>query len=225
MWPLKLVSVLYNLANKIGSGNGTSTSTFTVDLHTQTPVTSIEPIPQTDPSSEVFPRRHSLVTARGKISCSYVLHATNAYASHLLPHLVGKDGIVPTRGQIIATRASVTEELLTKTGGVGNEGFEYWFPRPVKQPEETYPLVILGGGREVTKSESRFELYQTDDAVVDSEVGGALRRFLPSVFPSRFARGMEPEMEWTGIMGFTASGDPLVRFDSSCRYSPFITYI
>ena len=89
------------------------------------------------------------MTPRGKISCSYVLHATNAYASHLLPHLVGPNGIVPTRGQIIATRASVTEDVLTKTGGIGNEGFEYWFPRPIKTPEEKYPLVIVGGGREV----------------------------------------------------------------------------
>ena len=150
------------------------------------------------------------MTPRGKIACSYVLHATNAYASHLLPHLVGPNGIVPTRGQIIATRASVTEDVLTKTGGIGNEGFEYWFPRPIKTPEEKYPLVIVGGGREVSKPEYRFELYQTDDSVVDEQVGKALRAFLPSVFTGMFEVGKEPELEWTGIMGFTRSGNPFV---------------
>ncbi|KAK7685832.1 hypothetical protein QCA50_011178 [Cerrena zonata] len=208
LWPLKLVSVLYNLANKIGAGNQSSAPAFTVDLHTETPVTSISSLPQTNNSSELFPRRHSVVTPRGNISCSYVLHATNAYASHLLPHFTGPDGIVPTRGQIIATRANVTEDILTKTGGVGNDGFEYWFPRPLKEPQE-YPLVIIGGGREITKSE-RFELYQTDDSVVDEQVGKALRAFLPTVYPGKFEAGKEPEMEWTGIMGFTKSGDPFV---------------
>lgn len=185
-------------------------------------MTSIVPIPQSDSSSTPYTRRHSVVTPRGNISCSYVLHATNAYASHLLPHLAGPDGIVPTRGQIIATRASVTEDILTKTGGVANDGFEYWFPRPLKEPYEKYPLVIIGGGREVDKSKARFELYQTDDSVVDVDVGKALRAFLPTIYPGRFEVGKEPEMEWTGIMGFTKSGDPFVRLGFPLSHSRYL---
>ena len=203
IWPLKLVSVLFNLAQKIGSDS----QAFTVDLHTETPVTSISPIPQYANSSSVFPRRHSLTTPRGRVACSYVVHATNGYTSHLLPHLAGPNGIIPKRAQIIATRASVTQDILTKIAGVGNDGLEYWFPRPLKGSKK-FPLVIVGGGEEV-----EFELYKTDDSVLNPPVGKALRSFMPSVYPDRFETGREPEMEWTGILSYTKSGDPFVRTD------------
>ncbi|KAI0079421.1 FAD dependent oxidoreductase [Panus rudis PR-1116 ss-1] len=206
LWPLKLVSVLYNQTNKLGSAS--SKPTFTVDMHTRTPVNSIVSIAQPEPNRSYFPRRHSLLTPRGKISTSYVIHATNGYASHLLPHLSGPDGVVPTRGQIIATRAAVSEEVLTKTAGTGNSGFEYWFPRPIKSEDEKTPLVIVGGGREATRP--RFELYEVDDSTVNEKVGKALRDFLPAVFPGYYEKDKEPEMEWTGIMGYTKSGDPFV---------------
>ena len=124
-----------------------------------------------------------------------MIHATNAYASHLLPHLTGPHGIVPTRGQIIAIRANTTAEELSNSGWTGNEGFEYWFPRPLKvEDKDQHPLVILGGGRE--NSKDRFEIDETDDSVVNEDVGKALRGFLPGVFPGKFAEGREPEMEW-----------------------------
>ncbi|KAK7685831.1 hypothetical protein QCA50_011177 [Cerrena zonata] len=200
IWPLKLVSVLFNLAQKIGS----ESQAFTVDLHTETPVTSISPIPQSRISSTVFPRRHSLSTPRGTVSCSYVVHATNGYTSHLLPHLAGPNGIIPKRAQIIATRASVTQDVMKKIAGVANDGLEYWFPRPLKGSEK-YPLVIVGGGEEI-----EFELYKTDDSVLNEPVGKGLRRFMPSVYPERFDAAREPEMEWTGILSYTKSGDPFV---------------
>ncbi|KAI0782801.1 FAD dependent oxidoreductase [Abortiporus biennis] len=205
LWPLKLVADLYNLANQI------SPSTFSVNVHTLTPVTSIETIaPTKDASQATFTTstdklrpRFKVVTPRGKIGCSYVLHATNAYVSHLLPQVE----VVPSRGQIIAIRSNVTEEELTKTAGTGNDGFEYWFPRPLEGGQQ-HPLVIIGGGREVTKP--KFEFYETDDGSVNPAVGKALREFLPAVYPGKYDAGKEPEMEWTGIMGYTKSGDPFV---------------
>lgn len=177
---------LYNLAK-------TSNPNFALNLHTSTPVTSITP-------ASSGTRRWSLSTPRGSIQCSYVIHATNAYASHLLPHLAGPLGIVPTRGQVIATRANVTLDNLTRSSWDGNEGFEYWFPRPLSSTEADLgqkPLVILGGGRET--SGPGFELYQTDDSVVHPDVGRALRNFLPDMFPGRFERDKEPEMEWVCV--------------------------
>ncbi|KAI9069868.1 DAO-domain-containing protein [Trametes sanguinea] len=197
IWPLKLVTYLYNLAKETGANSSTSA----LHLHTNTPVTNIS-LASTSSS-----RRWNLTTPRGPIAVSYVLHATNAYASHLLPHLRGPSGIVPTRGQIIATRASVPESVLTRSAFTGNEGFEYWFPRPV-EPGKTQPLVILGGGRESTKPE--FELYVADDSAVNTKVGDTLRRFLPAVFPGRYEENHAPEMEWSGIMGYTKTGDPFV---------------
>ncbi|KAI0351289.1 FAD dependent oxidoreductase [Trametes cingulata] len=200
LWPLKLVTHLYRLALR----TGLDTSSSSLTLHTRTPVTSIAPSPANDSS-----RRWTLHTPRGPLAASYVLHATNAYASSLLPFLQGPAGIVPTRGQVIATRAAVPLHVLTTGAFTANEGFEYWFPRPVHRTEdEEKPLVILGGGRET--AHPAFELYEPDDSALDPAVGRALRAFLPAVFPGRYAPGAEPEMEWTGIMGFTKTGDPFV---------------
>ena len=39
-----------------------------------------------------------LETSRGEVRCKSVVHTTNGYASHLLPHMAGPKGIVPVRG-------------------------------------------------------------------------------------------------------------------------------
>jgi glycine/D-amino acid oxidase-like deaminating enzyme len=135
-----------------------------------------------------------LTTPRGELKCNYVVHATNAYASYLLPHMQGPEGIIPTRGQVMALRADTSLVDLSRSGWGGNEGFEYWFPRPVADPATDKPLVILGGGREAVSP--KFELYVEDDSAVNQDIGQALRNFLPSVFPGKFQKGREPEMEW-----------------------------
>ncbi|KIP02321.1 hypothetical protein PHLGIDRAFT_112157 [Phlebiopsis gigantea 11061_1 CR5-6] len=198
LWPLKLVSVLYNLAQN-------ASDRFSLSLHTHTPVTVVSPLRTTSA------RRWQLATPRGPVACSYVLHATNGYAAHLLPWLHGPNGIVPTRGQVMATRASETFAL-GRTGFVGNQGFEYWFPRPnhtVSTTGDKGQLVILGGGREATRGRG-YEFHTVDDATINSEINTVLRRFLPAVFPDKFKVSTEPEMEWTGIMGYTKTKDPFV---------------
>ncbi|KAJ3918744.1 FAD dependent oxidoreductase [Lentinula edodes] len=192
LWPLKLVTHLYNFAK----------SNLSLSLHTSTPVNTVERNSETTNS-----HRWKLHTPRGPISCSYVVHATNAYASHLIPHLRGSVGIVPTRGQVVAVRASTSlDKLSGRPSWDANDGFEYWFPRPVASSLE-HPLYILGGGRE---AESHFAHGEIDDSKSNKEVAQVLREFLPGLFPGKFERGTEPEMEWTGIMGFTQSRDPVV---------------
>jgi hypothetical protein len=110
----------------------------------------------------------------------------------------GPEGIIPTRGQVIALRANATLEELTRTGWGVKEGFEYWFPRPVTNPATDNPLVILGGGREFANPQ--FEVYMEDDSVVNEDVGCALRQFLPSILPGKFEEGREPEMEWVRLV-------------------------
>ncbi|KAJ7625749.1 FAD dependent oxidoreductase [Roridomyces roridus] len=188
LWPLKFVTHLYRLAKSL-------TPDLELSLHTRTPVGKITP------SSDS--RRWALETPRGILRTNYIIHATNAYASHLLPQLAGPGGIVATRGQVCAVRAP---GLKWNCSWDANQGFEYWFPRP-QQDSDAPPLIILGGGREVGPG---FEYNQTDDSVVDEPVGGVLRRFLPAVFPEQFEDGVEPEMEWTGIMAYTKSRDPFV---------------
>jgi len=206
LWPLKLVTKLYQLAQS-RTGRG-----FDLTLHTHTPVTAIQ---RANVSSSVSgyelsanaTRTYRLLTPRGAIACSRVVHATNAYASHLLPFLAGPQGIVPVRGQVIATRASVGSDQIKINGWTANEGREYWFPRPIKSTDEN-PLVILGGARQAAIP--AMEVNVDDDATCHPKVGETLRAFLPTVFEGKFERGREPEMEWTGIMGYTAINDPFV---------------
>jgi hypothetical protein len=70
-----------------------------------------------------------------------------------------------------------------------NEGFEYWFSRPVRSPREN-PLIIVGGGRGATGP--RYEHYVVDDSVVRKDAGKVLRDFLPELFPGKF------DLRWSG---------------------------
>ncbi|KAG6856518.1 hypothetical protein H0H87_003606 [Tephrocybe sp. NHM501043] len=189
VWPLKLVTQLYKLAKRLNPD---------LNLYTNTPVTSIT---RSDSNS----RRWNLSTHRGNIHSSYVIHATNAYTSHLLPHMHGPKGIIPTRGQAIALRAAAPSSEITPDAWVGTLGWKYWFPRPVSSPEE-HPLIILGGGRDEVGP--GLESYIIDDSTVNVNAGKALRNYLPPLFPGKYEEGREPEMEWTGIMGYTKVGDP-----------------
>jgi len=182
LWPLKLVTHLFKLASQHKPDK------FTLRLHTSTPVTAITP-------SSSSSRDWSLSTPRGTVNCSYIIHATNAYASHLLPHMGGLAGIIPTRGHVMALRAAVPLSQLTNSSWWANQGFEYWFPRPVNAPDEK-PLLIVGGGREAALP--NFDHYEADDSIFREDVGKALRDFLPGLFPGKFEKGGEPEMKWVG---------------------------
>ncbi|KAF7370148.1 DAO domain-containing protein [Mycena sanguinolenta] len=194
LWPLKFVTQLFKQSLKI-------TPQLDLRLHTHTPVTSISPANSASPSVH----RWTLTTPRGSVYCSSVLHATNGYASHLLPHMAGPSGIVPVREQVVAIRAAAPPEVLSTTSWLGNEG--YWFPRPL-EPSKSTPLVILGGAR--SAAGPPFEVDTTDDSVINGNVGIVLRNFLPEMFPGLYAPGQEPEAEWTGIMGFTSLDIPFV---------------
>ncbi|KAF8183638.1 FAD dependent oxidoreductase-domain-containing protein [Pholiota molesta] len=273
LWPCKLVTELFE-------DTQSTSKNVNVVLHTKTPVTRIVPINKFDAPREQTPlsssntqsrqRRWMLGTPRGGVRCSYVIHATNGYAGHLLPFMAETNPlqtcskssylgdatnlhslpllplepsgltlskppvviphppphpipsnvhiIVPTRGQVGAVRASVNASELRwlNAWDGGGGGWEYWFPRFQDTAAGKNPLIILGGERQF--SGGRLEAGVTDDSVVNPLVSKALRGFLPRIFPSQFDTldGDEEkvedswEMEWTGIMGFTKTGDPFV---------------
>lgn len=72
------------------------------------------------------------------------------------------------------------------------QGWEYWFPRPVKTADEK-PLIVLGGARNAV-----FPALEDvdDDTACHPKIGEVLRGFLPAVFEGKFEPGREPEMEW-----------------------------
>ncbi|CAE7213103.1 unnamed protein product [Rhizoctonia solani] len=188
VWPLKLATKLYQVAK--GDDRDPKVR---LELFTHTPVTSVESI-----TGDGF--HNCLVkTSRGDIKARFVVHATNGYASYLLPHLANPlDGIVPTQGQCIAIRGSTEASKWPINACRTVGGYEYWFPRPPRSAEERV-LIILGGSR---KSLPQRGHNVTDDSIVDPIVAQSLRDFLPKVYPEGFTEN-NVEMEWTGIMGFT----------------------
>ncbi|KAH7341127.1 FAD dependent oxidoreductase-domain-containing protein [Rhizoctonia solani] len=211
LWPLKLVTKLYQYAKGDGTAKSwlnsatnwlsQSTPSLSLDLFTHAPVHSVKAI-SGDPTY-----RWLVMTQRGNVKARYVVHATNGYASHLLPQLAGPaKGIVPTRAQCMAARGSIEARKWPVVGWGGNEGYEYWFARPPQSTDER-ALVILGGGRETAVPNHEYNV--ADDSSVNPVVSQNLRKFLPRLYPGDFEES-EPEMEWTGIMGFTRSKDPLV---------------
>ncbi len=185
IWPVKLVTHMFKLAQN-------ASSAISLKLHTHTPVTAIR---LRSPCVDGDARRWQLESPRGSVACTHVVHATNAYASSLLPQLSAERRtgiIVPTRGQAISIRAAVPTRELTLSSFTANYGKEYWFIRPGSAPDER-PLVILGGARHAEGGSSGAT---TDDSVIDAAVGRRLRQFLPELFPGKFEKGTEPEMEW-----------------------------
>ncbi|KAG8962478.1 hypothetical protein FRC05_005323 [Tulasnella sp. 425] len=225
LWPLKLATKLFQRARGTTANSGFIQSLLStvfsnqgppvidLALHTHTPVECVRQSGRGD-------RAYDVETTRGTIRADYVVHATNAYVSHLLPQFSGpKNGVVPTRGQVIGTRSRLPRGELWNDNFVANEGYEYWFPRPC--PSSELPLIILGGGRESARSESNV----TDDSVVNETVGKTLRGFLPAVYPKAFSKDTQPEFEWTGIMGLTKTGDPIVGLVSTSESRPSGEYV
>jgi hypothetical protein len=180
-------------------------------LHTHTPVRSVK-------HSEKPGRRWALETDRGIVQTDTVIYATNAYISHLLPHLSGPSGIIPVRGQVVAIRARVgySDEGwkekdgvigLTRSGWRANEGYEYWFPRPHPR-HRSYTSLPSEEGISATNTNPNERIQnpliilgggrdilkdkgmcETDDSKLDAEVSTILRRFLHNIFPGQYSAG------------------------------------
>ncbi|CBQ73618.1 conserved hypothetical protein [Sporisorium reilianum SRZ2] len=193
--PRALVSVIFKRAQRIAAAKGIS-----LNIITDLPVVSI-----TSPS----PGLSILSTAKGDIEANYVVHATNGYASHLLPQLSSSDGgIIPTRAQVVAV-APTQRGYLWGMGLSAGGGYEYGHQRPESEAASTAaaaPLYILGGGREYADGR---EWGVADDTALNPQVSAFLHPYMGRVFPNSYSsEGVQ--MEWTGIMGYTKTKDPLV---------------
>lgn len=186
--PRALVCLLYKRAQRMAEEKG-----IELNLITDLPVLKVAP----------SPKSNVLTTAKGEMTAKYVVHATNGYASHLLPHLSSADGgIIPTRAQVVAI-APMSGRYLWGTALSAGGGYEYGHQRPAS--ESNTPLYILGGGREHAVGR---EWGVADDSAVNDEVSAFLHPYLAKIFPNSY--GTEVRREWTGVMGYTKSKDPLV---------------
>jgi glycine/D-amino acid oxidase-like deaminating enzyme len=142
IWAVKLVTKLFQLAV-----SEAQTVSVSLHLHTHTPVEAVEAI-RVNASHSQTAARWTVHTPRGNLKTRFVIHASNAWAAHLLPQFAmpeqtktsstnidKKDQpkcgkwIAPYRGQIIATRANVPPSKLPRRAFAADWMEDYWLPK------------------------------------------------------------------------------------------------
>ena len=129
---------------------------------------------------------------RATVRAAQVCLCTNAYSRTLHPYFAER--VFPTRGQMLATAPTTRVTELT----MGCEwGYEYFRQLPDGR-------FLIGGWRK------RFadEEVGYDDHVTTPHLQAGLESFLHDHFPE--LDGVPVEHRWSGTMGFTVDGMPLV---------------
>ncbi|KAJ5121966.1 hypothetical protein N7476_005442, partial [Penicillium atrosanguineum] len=195
LWPYRLFTALYQILIEKSDGR--------FSLETNTPVTSINH----DPSAANA--AYTLQTPRGSMRARHVIHCTNGHMSHLVPGLVGK--LWPIRGTMSRQKLGPSFPLL------GNEVSWTWRNRPSFDPSTNVVNIGLYYAQQNVKTgdlwiggekQSIEDLLNNDDSVVSEQAKDNLASIVPEIL-----QGVEPvEMIriWSGIMGLTADGLPLV---------------
>lgn len=179
-----------------------------LNLQTNTPATSI--FQAADTASQE--QKRMVQTPRGEITACKVVLATNGYTAHLYPPLQGV--IVPLRGHVTAHRPGSNMPkggLPTTYSFIYDNGYEYMIPRPpgLKHAGD----IVIGGGLTKAAEEGLYEYGTTDDTTTDPLIIEYLRETTPIYFGDNWGQD-DPagriRREWSGIMGYSADGFPLV---------------
>lgn len=141
-----------------------------------------------EPTGEGFEVRSRRLTVR----CRAVALCTNAYAPLLHPYFMDK--VAPTRGQILCTEPLGTQILGQLC--YADYGYEYFRQLPDGR-------LLLGGWRHYFReAEVGYEDRTTPN--VQAGLEGFMARYFPEVVGARITH------RWSGTMGFSADGIPLV---------------
>lgn len=132
-----------------------------------------------------------IYTSKNKIEASLVILATNGYSSLLHPYFATK--VFPTRAQILTT-APVPKFM--EGPCYANFVLDYFRQLPTGE-------MIIGGFRQLQKDVEKGY----SDEVTDT-IQNALEQFLQDHIPS--VRKAKITHRWSGIMGFSVDGQPMV---------------
>lgn len=175
-----------------------------LSLQTNTPATSLARINGAG--------KWEVHTPRGRIMADKVVLATNGYTAHLWKPFQGV--IVPLRGQVTAHRPGSnmpTQGLTTTYSFIYDNGYEYMVPRPVGA--KNAGDIVIGGGLVKAPDEGLYEYGTTDDTALNDTISSYLYDTTPRYFGDSWGRD-HPDgrvrKEWTGIMGYSPDGFPLV---------------
>ncbi|GAB1316057.1 hypothetical protein MFIFM68171_06267 [Madurella fahalii] len=158
-------------------------------------------------------RAWAVRTPRGVVRARRVVLATNGYTAAIAPRFQGV--VVPLRGQVTAQRPGKGMPfggcLPTTYSFIYEKGYEYMVTRPEGSllPGD----VIIGGGLYRAPDDGLMEFGITDDSTVNEWISAYLRDATPRYFGGNWGED-DPagrvRKEWTGIMGFSPDGLPLV---------------
>ncbi|MBD3167973.1 MAG: FAD-dependent oxidoreductase [candidate division Zixibacteria bacterium] len=130
---------------------------------------------------------------RMNVRCDMAVAAVNAYAPTIIPKLKGE--VSPTRGQLLAT-APIEEKLFDGHAVYCDFGYEYF-----RQLDDG--TLLMGGFRQHYRAD---ELGYSDETTDNIQKG--LERFIAGHIPA--ASGKKITHRWSGVMGFTTDGLPIV---------------
>ncbi|KAK3303210.1 FAD dependent oxidoreductase [Chaetomium strumarium] len=185
-----------------------------LNLQTGTPVTGLEKKKKKKKAGE----REGMCwwevkTPRGPINAKRVVLAANGYTAAVWPRFQGV--VVPLRGQVTAQRPGSKMPrrgcLPTTYSFIYKKGYEYMVPRP--EGSRFAGDIVIGGGLVRAPDDGLLEFGTTDDGAVNEGISQYLRETTPRYFGPDWGDD-DPEgrvrSEWTGVMGFSPDGFPLV---------------
>jgi len=176
-----------------------------LSIETSTAVESI----QVDVSSLDFP--YLVQTSRGTIQASHVVHATNAFATNLVPGLRGK--ATGARVQMTSQRPGLHFPNLNGQRSwsvIYPSGFDYITQRPTM--DGVPGNVMLGGGFTQSRKQGNDQVGVYDDSTTDALTDAHNLGIMATIFEPRWGRAVDesPNAVWSGIMGVTGDSRPLV---------------
>ncbi|KAF5011311.1 hypothetical protein FDECE_2561 [Fusarium decemcellulare] len=197
LWPYRLITILQKRL--------LSTHNSRFSIETNTPVLSVSY--REDVAQPGY--GYLLQTPRGVVRAQKIIHCTNGYSSHLLPKLTGR--LYPLRGTCSLQDPGLTFPRLgsqyswTKIHkGHYNPETDilttglYYAQQNAKSGE-----IVIGG-----ESQELQNLLTSDDSEVASTAVENISSIVPQIYLG--ADEVKVKKVWSGIMGFTADGLPLI---------------
>lgn len=200
MWPYRLITAIFSaLLRKYAPR-------CAIEMHT--PVTNI-----TYDGSRPYP--YQLQTPRGLVQCIHVIHCTNGHAGHLLPGLRGR--VFPVCGSMtVQDLQSLAPNLRSKYSW----GFHYTPRLDLKTERIQDGLFYL-----IQNAKSNLFFFGGENGTWEDTLHGndgkrcassenTLQSMLPRLVSGKEASPLNQKGQlvasWSGVMGFSSDGLPLV---------------
>ncbi|KAH7036317.1 FAD dependent oxidoreductase-domain-containing protein [Macrophomina phaseolina] len=206
LWPYRFVASIWrSLLSQFPTA---------LSIETTTPVQSIS-----SASEDSDPYPFHLHTPRGTLRARQVVHATNAFAGHLVPGLRAK--MTGLRAHMSAQRpgaAFPSDARGERSWSIMyGAGFDYMTQRPSSPSPQSSLLsgdLMLGGGFFRSPEQGLDQMGVWDDSQTDALTATHLNGILPAVFGAQNWGVDAPEGRlvkmWSGTICFTADAVPFV---------------